>query len=135
MWNFLSSNEITITVEYFPSILKIKADLESRQTVDSSEWIFCQKVFQNLCLKSRTLSVDLFAPRIFHQITKYVAWKPNPYSIATDTLPTACDHSNCYAFFPFCLMPYFLSKIRQVMASNLGVWGSGNYKRSKNVFR
>lgn len=135
MWNFLSSNEITITVEYFPSTLKIQADLESRQTVDSSEWIFCQKVFQNLCLKSRTLSVDLFASRIFHQITKYVAWKPDPYSIATDTLPTACDHSNCYAFFPFCLMPYFLSKIRQVMASNLGVWGSGNYKRSKNVFR
>ena len=55
------SNAMTITVEYLPSSLNILANLESRQTVDSSEQILSQKLFQNLCLNLGAPAVDLFA--------------------------------------------------------------------------
>ena len=75
-----------ITVEYLPSPLNKVADLESRSKVDSSEWVLCRQLLHNLCLKLGTPTVDLFASRVSHQVAQYVAWKPDPYSIATDAM-------------------------------------------------
>ena len=85
-----------ITVEYLPSSLNKVADLESRRKVDSSEWVLCRHVFRNFCLKLGTLTVDLFASRVSHQ----VAWKPDPYSIATDAMSILWTRFHCYAFPP-----------------------------------
>ena len=127
MWKFWLSNKITIRVEYFPSWLRILADLEPHLKVESSEYILCQKVFQNLvfqnlCLKSKIPSVDLHASQIFQYIFHQIfASKPDPRSIETDAMLIPWDFNNRYTFLPFCLMLYFLSKIQhgQVPAESL----------------
>ena len=82
IWEILISEQIMITVEYLPSSLNKVPDLESRCTVDSSKWVLCRPVFCNLCLKLGTLTVEL----VSHQLAQYVAWKPEPYNIATDVM-------------------------------------------------
>ena len=69
--------------------------------MDSSEWVFCRHVFHNLCLKLGTAAVDSFASRVSHQVAQYVAWKPDPYSIATDVMSIFWTQRHCYAFLPF----------------------------------
>ena len=51
-------------------------------------------------------------PEVTHQAA-YVAWKLDPYSIATDAMPIPWTQGHCYAFLPFCLIPRVLSKIQQ----------------------
>ena len=86
IWEMLISKQIMITVEYLPSSLNKVADVESCRKVDSSEWVLWRHVFRNLCLKLGTPTVDLFASRVSHQVAQYIAWKPDPYSIATDAM-------------------------------------------------
>ena len=86
IWEILIPEQIIITVEYLPSSLNKVPDLVSRCTVDSSKWVLCRQVFCNLCLKLGTLTVDLFALTVSHQLAQYVAWKPEPYNIATDVM-------------------------------------------------
>ena len=69
----LTSKQIMITVEYLPSSLNKVTDLESHRKVDSPEWVICQHVFHNLCLKLGTPTVDLFASKVSHQVAQYVA--------------------------------------------------------------
>ena len=45
IWNYLLSRKITITAEYLPSRLNVRADWESRNATDSSDWKLHQKVF------------------------------------------------------------------------------------------
>ena len=47
VWNYLLSHQITITGEYLPSRLNVRAEWESRNTTDSSNW----KLHQKVCLK------------------------------------------------------------------------------------
>ena len=45
IWNYLLSHQITITAEYPPSRLNVRADWESRNARDSSVWKLHQKVY------------------------------------------------------------------------------------------
>ena len=98
IWEMLISKQIMITVEYLPSSLNNVADLESCHKVDSSECVLCRHVLPNLCLKLGTETVDLFTSGVSHQVAQYVAWKPDPYSIATDTMSIPWTSGHCYAF-------------------------------------
>ena len=62
------------------------ADLESRRKAGSSEWVLSQQAFCNLCLKLGTPTTDLTALGVSHQVAQYVAWKQDPYNIATDAM-------------------------------------------------
>ena len=46
IWDYLITKGITITAEYLPSAMNIIADKESRQRIDSSEWMLDPKIFQ-----------------------------------------------------------------------------------------
>ena len=81
--------------------------------MDSSKSVLCGHVLCNLCLKLGTLTVDLFASRLSHQVTQYLEWKPDPYSIVTDAVSSPCRQGHCYTFPTFCLIPRALSQIQQ----------------------
>ena len=49
LWTYLLDNKIELTVEYIPSKLNVEADWESRNWVDSSEWMLNPQVFQQIC--------------------------------------------------------------------------------------
>ena len=73
IWNYLLSHQIKITSEYLPSRLNVRADWESRNATDSSDWKLHQKVFLKITKLLGTPSVDLFDSRLCHQLLQYKA--------------------------------------------------------------
>ena len=112
IWDFLLSEQITITAEYLPGVLNVQADRASRHFQDSSEWLLCPQLFQKICQKFGHPDMDLFASRLFHQIPAYMAWKPDPGSQATDALQQKWSHLYPYAFPPFSLVGRVVAKVR-----------------------
>jgi len=111
IWKFLLERGITITTEYLPSKLNVIADRESRARIDSSEWKMCPKVFSQVCQKLGTPQIDLFASRLTHQLPRYMAWRPDPYSQGTDAMQQIWPQGFLYAFPPFCLINRVLQKV------------------------
>ena len=97
---YLILKQITITAEYLPGILNIRADWWSRYSKDFSEWKLSPIVFQHICQKMGIPVIDLFASRLSNEIAKYFAWQPDPHSLATDTIQHEWDQEILYAFPP-----------------------------------
>ena len=55
---------ITTTAEYLTSKLNVAADWESRNSLDSLEWILSHQIFQNVCQIRGFPGIDLFASRL-----------------------------------------------------------------------
>ena len=49
IWAYLLQWGITLTAEWISTDLNVRADYESRNVRDSSEWKLSPRVFQNLC--------------------------------------------------------------------------------------
>ena len=58
-------------------------------------------------------TVGLFASRLSHQFPQYVAWKPDPNSIATDAMQQCWNKMFPYGFPSFSLIDQILKKVRQ----------------------
>ena len=101
---------ITITAEYLPSELNLTVDWESRNILDSSEWMLSHQNIQKVCQIRGFPEIDFIASRLSHQIPTYVAWKPDPQSHATDVFQQNWSHKLLYAFPPFCMIPKVLTK-------------------------
>ena len=113
IWDYLLSRQITITAEYIPSHLNVIADRESREIQDRSEWKLSPVIFQRVCRVLGTPDIDLFTSRTSHQVPAYMAWKPDPGSIATDALQQSWSNHFPYAFPPFCLIGRVLAKLKK----------------------
>ena len=112
IWDFLLKKQIKITAEYLPGVLNTQADIASRHFHDSSEWLLSPQVFQQICQVWGRPDMDLFASRLFHQVPAYMAWRPDPYSQATDALQQKWSHLSPYAFPPFSLVGRVVAKVR-----------------------
>ena len=113
IWEFLTSRQIMITVEYIPSILNVTADWESRNHKDSSDWQLDPQIFQFLMSVRQPPAIDLFASRLNAQLSQYMSWKPDPYSVGTDALQHSWRNLYGYAFPPFCLISRVLEKVQR----------------------
>ena len=113
IWSYLLEKQICMTVEYVPSIDNHLADWESRNFQDRSEWKLCPMSFKIICKKFGTPLVDLFASRLCHQHPRYMSWRPDPQSIATDALHQDWKNQFCYAFPPFSLIGRVLRKVQK----------------------
>ena len=113
IWNYLQSKKITITAEYLPGHLNVTADWESRNFQDKSDWKLSLEVFTKIYQKLGTLTTDLFASGMSHQLSVYMAWKPDPGSQATNIMSHPWSKMFPYAFPPFSLIPRVLSKVRK----------------------
>ena len=111
IWNYLLSHQITITAEYLPSRLNVRADWESRNATDSSDWKLHQKVYLKITKLLGTPTVDLFASRLCHQLPQYMAWKPDPNSFATDAMQQDWNKMFGFAFPPFSLIGRVINKV------------------------
>ena len=119
IWKYLILKHITVTAEYLPSILNTRADWQSRHSKDFSEWKLSPIVFQHICQKMGMPVLDLFASRLSNQIAKYFAWKPDPHSIATDTMQQEWNQEILYAFSSISLIPRVLCKIAEEKVSTV----------------
>ena len=64
----------------------------------------------------RTSTVDLFASKLCHQLPQYMAWKPDPYSFATDAMQQDWNKMLGIAFSPLSLIGRM---IREVLRGNV----------------
>ena len=113
IWKLLLRKKVTITAEYLPSVLNKHADIESRRKIDSSEWKLAPSLFQRLCLKIGKPLIDIFAYRVSHQLPTYVAWRRDPYSVATNAFSITWNKEFYCAFPPSCLITQVLNKIEK----------------------
>ena len=58
--------EVLKTAEYLPSELNVVADWESRNSLESSEWMLSHQIFQKVCQVRGFLDIELFASRLSH---------------------------------------------------------------------
>ena len=70
IWEFALSQKITITAEYLPGKLNVKADWASRNFQDSSECLLSPKIIQLISQNWGTPDIDLFFPGIAINFTR-----------------------------------------------------------------
>ena len=56
--------------------------------------------------------IDLFAPRLNHQCSTYVSYRPDPEALAIDAYSLDWSNLNLYAFPPFSVIPTVLNKLK-----------------------
>ena len=69
--------------------------------------------FPRDCNTHETTKSGLFASRLCHQLPRYILWKPDPGSIATDAFLHTWDREYSFTFPPFVLISRVLRKIFQ----------------------
>ena len=70
-----------------------------------------EPVFRALTRNLGEVDIDLFASRLNNQLTKYVAWQPDPYAAHIDAFTIQWIHNKNYIFPPFSLINRILQKI------------------------
>ena len=90
------------------------ADLLSRSNqVQSTEWSLPPQVFKQICHKSFTPHVDLFATRLNHKLPLYVSAVPDPKAWDIDALNINWMGLTAYAYPRTALLHRVIQKIRQ----------------------
>ena len=67
IYQYLSDNQIMITVTYLPSILNVRTDWESRDVETYSRWQLLFSVFQTITKIMGQPKINLFASRLSNQ--------------------------------------------------------------------
>ena len=67
IYQYLSDNQIMITVTYLPTILNVRTDWESRDVETYSRWQLLFSVFQTITKIMGQPKINLFASRLSNQ--------------------------------------------------------------------
>jgi len=86
LWSWCLERRITLRAEHIPGCLNTIADRESRATLDTSDWHLNQNFFQTLMDRLGQCTIDLFASRTNHQLSRFFSYKPDPEAEAIDAL-------------------------------------------------
>ena len=119
VWEWSIPRNIMISAEHLPGRLNTTADHESRLKGDSSEWMLDPAVFHQIMEALGLCQIDLFASRLSAQLPRYMSWRPDPGSIATDALSQPWMEIRGFAFPPFSLIGRCLSKVKREKVSEL----------------
>ena len=113
IWTFLLNKGITLTAGWIPSKQNWRADLESRRSQNSGDWMLLPSLFDTLCRRWGTPSVDCFASRLMHQLPSYFSLDVDPECLAQNALYQPWHKEFPYVFPPFCLIGRCLKKLNQ----------------------
>ena len=112
-WDYLIERKVHLTAEYIPSLSSQTAEWASRNFQDSSEWKLCPTVFQQICSHLGKPLLDLLASRLCHQLSRSIAWRRDPQSVATDAFQQDWKYQFLYAFPPFSMIGRVLRKVQK----------------------
>ncbi len=104
---------LTLSAEHLPGKENEAADRESRQARVDTEWKLREEVFKKVIQKLGECDTDLFASRSNKQLTRYVAWRPDPGAWKIDAFLLSWTNINGYVFPPFSLYPGVLAKVER----------------------
>ena len=111
IWQFAIDNNLWISASFIPGRDNTDADTGSRLLNIRTEWSLPVPVFNTICFRLFTPTIDLFASRLNAKLDRYYSWTPDPYCVNVDAF--MCDWSNesPYLFPPFVLLGRVLQKI------------------------
>ena len=114
------AQNLWISAGHIAGKANVEADLESRQNQTIAEWMLNTILFsQSLKTLQFAPDIDLFASRLNKQLPNYVAYRPDPDSIAIYAFTINWANLKFYAFPPFIVIAAVLKKIQEDKA--LGV--------------
>ncbi|XP_073406446.1 uncharacterized protein [Dendrobates tinctorius] len=92
------------------------ADYLSRQQIHPTEWELNMEIFDHLCQRWGTPTIDLFASRKNSKVPRFYSLNPTDHPEGVDVLSQTWGESLSYAFPPLALIPAVLRKIREDQA-------------------
>ena len=116
IWKWCLQSQITLQAEHLLGQLNVVADLESRSLKDWWDWLFNPAVFQQIHHSLGLLHIDLFASSLTKQLPRYYNWRLDPEATATDAFTQNWAQERGFANPPWCLIPQYLTQIRQQQA-------------------
>jgi hypothetical protein len=120
LWEWCIHHQMEVSAQHLPGHLNTRADRESRQLPDSSDWKLNPEMFQALAERWGPLEIDLFASRLSHQLPTFVSWRPDPLAVHSDAFSLSWQSMKGYAFPPFaligqCLQQMLTQKVEQLI--------------------
>ena len=99
IWQLCIERGIWLSIAHIPGEKNFIADFVSRRNRREAEWMLDKTSILNALTELNvTPDIDLFASRIKHQFTQYVAYKPDPNAFAMDAFSLAWSKLNFYTF-------------------------------------
>ena len=112
IWMWCKERNVWVSAAYLTSKENEIADKMSRISHNNSEWSLSNEIFQKLVENFGQPSIDMFATRLNYKCERYVAWQPDPYSVAVDAFSLDwASEKLVYIFPPFCIIHKVLQKI------------------------
>ena len=94
LWTMCYSNHILLTAVHRPGKVNQRADLLSRWKKDHTDIRLPQACFDKVEQAFGPHSVDMFATRDNALLPRFVSWRPDPDSIATDAFMFPMKNEN-----------------------------------------
>ena len=111
IWQFAMMNDLWLSAAYCPGVQNVEADEKSCIFSDQTEWTLRRDLFEQICEKFGTPSIDLFASRLNNQVERYCAWEPDPGAVYIDSfLYEWVKERLVYAFPPFSIIHKVIQK-------------------------
>ena len=93
----------------------MEAGKKSTQFKDTPEWMLSKEAFSFIRKQFGQSYIDLFSTRANKKVNKYISWKPDTDSIATDAFSVTWEKY----FPPFSLICQVLTKIKKDQANTI----------------
>ena len=119
IWDFAMHNNIWLSAAHCPGVQNCEADEASRKFQDETEWELNKDIFDKICMKFGTPTIDLFASRLNHKVPTYCSWHPDPDAVFIDALLMNWGGHFVYGFPPFSIIPLMLQKFVQDQAEGI----------------
>ena len=110
LWLWCLDNDNFVTATFLPGVDNTEADFQSRLNRDI-EWKLDENIFSKIMHILGPCDTDLFASRVNNQLSRYVAWEPDPYAVHIDSFTLDWSLVKGYIFPSFSLMHKILQKI------------------------
>lgn len=116
LWMWCIERHIHLTAQHLPGKDNIRADAESREMKDRSDWMLNPTIFERISRRFPDLEVDLFATRLTSQLARFYSWRPDPMAEATDALLQDWRSVRGYANPPWNLVGRVLARVEEQTA-------------------
>ncbi len=118
LWWCIEHN-IWVSAVHISGTENVEADRQSRVFDEHTEWSLSDTIFNQICKKVFTPTIDLFASCLNHKVDSYVSWHPDPGALAVDAFTQNWANQLFYAFPPFSLITCMLQKVREDHAEGI----------------
>ena len=112
IWDYARGKNMWISACFVPGKENKEADQASREFDDTTEWTLRKDYFIEICRRFGKPTIDLFASRLNHQVSRYCAWEADVSAVYIDGLMYDWSREKlAYAFPPFSIIHKTIQKM------------------------